>query len=425
MANDFNEFITKYAKEGLDTAMVLKSVTGAFEEGAKSVPLEFTDAKTVKVMKLQTSGLGTYRRANEGSTAGTGPYSSFNSSQTPDGYPIGNANAQWESFTLQWDRAVQFRIDRISNMQNALKITASLMGEFERTKVIPEIDTLRISYLASLANVTLGNYVVESPTATSTDTGIIHCFNNGFKYLTEMGVANENQIIIVNPDIMNLIRNTPELFRRLTQEDVKYGDVHLAITKYDGRRIIEAPSDRMVTNVIAIESGIATTASSKSINYMIAATGNVIPVKQIRNIQTFDPSVVQDYDGYKINFHIFHGIFVPENKVPSIYVSVSNTLSDYATGGMKVALVPGTATNQWVMTGAYSIPAGAAGNVITSESAFTLGSTVTVDGTNIKYVTVGTANTDATVTERYFAIINGANVVTNATAAAITLPKAS
>lgn len=422
--NNFQEFITQYMKKGLDTAMVLKSVTDVLEQGAKTVPIEFTDARNVKVMRMQTSGLGSYRRANEGSVAGTGQYASYNS--IPDGYPIGGVANEWDTFTLQWDRAVQFRVDKISDMQQAMKITASLMGEFQRTKVIPEIDTLRISYLASVANATLGNLVTETPTATSTDTGIIHCFNRGFEYLTQMGVQNENQVIYANPIIMTLIRNTPELFRRLTQEDVKVGDINLAITKYDGRRIIEVPSDRMITNAIALASGgVIPSASSVSINYLICAVGNVIPIKQIENVQTFDPSVVQDFDGYKINFHLFHGIFVPFNKIPSIYVSTSTALGAYANGGLKVALVPGTATNTWIMNGAYSIPAGAIGNVVRKATAFTMGEVVTVDGSTVAYVEPGTQNTDTTATQYYFAIINGANVVTNMTDGAVTLPKAS
>jgi hypothetical protein len=416
--NEFDELITKYQK-ALDTVMVLDSASAVFEGGAKWAPLNFDENGTVKIMRIQTSAMGNYRAANQATYTDTN-HSSY---PTNDGYKIGNVAAQWEQFTLQWNRGIQFRIDEITDKQLAGLVLAHTATEFYRTQVVPEVDTLRFSTLASKANASLGNLVTETPTALNDSTGIIHCFNTGFQYLTEMGVRDEDQVIVCNPSVMSLIRNTAELTKFLDVDKRTVGAISVGFTTFLGREIKVCPSDRFITNAIATEDGALPTASSVTINYMIADRKAAIPVTMLKKVKTYGPEVVQDFDGSKINFHLFHGIFVPTNKVPAIYVSVATKLSNFATAALRVSLSAGEDTNGWVLNAAYSIPGGKLGTVVVSATAQTVGSTVTIDGTNIKEIKPGVENIDATATGYFFSLVDGTGLVVAATSAKVTLPK--
>jgi hypothetical protein len=416
--NEFDELITKYQK-ALDTVMVQDSVSAIFEGGAKWAPLNFDDNGIVKIFKITTDGMGDYRAANQSQNTGTN-YSSYPNN---DGYKIGGTVGHWEQFQLQWNRGEQFRIDTITDKQLGGMAIGHTATEFMRTQVVPEVDTMRFSYLASKANASLGNLVTETPTSLNDDTGIIHRFNAAFQYLTEMGVDDKDQVIIVNPSIMALIRNTAELTKFLDASNRTVGAITVGFTTFLGREIRVCPSNRFITNAITTNNGVAYTAASKTINYIVADRKAAIPVTMVKNVRQFGPDVVQDFDGTKVNFHLFHGIFVPDNKVPAIYVSVASALSTFTTNSLRVSLSAGNDTNGWVLNAAYSIPAGKNGTVVVSATAKTVGSTVTIDGTNIKEIKPGVENIDATATGYFFSLVDGTGLVVAATSAKVTLPK--
>ena len=416
--NTFGELITKYQK-ALDTVLVLKSASAIFEGGEKWAPLNFDDNGIVKIFKIQTDGMADYRAANQSSNSDSN-HSSFPAS---DGYKVGGVAGQWETFQLQWNRGIQFRIDTITDKQLGGLAIGHTATEFMRTQVVPEVDTMRFSTIASKANAILGNLVTEAPTALNDNTGVIHCFNAGFQYLTEMGVDDDDQVIVVNPALMALIRNTVELTKFLDVGTRTVGAISVGFTTFLGREIKECPSNRFITNAITTENGAVPTASSKTINYIIADRKAVIPVTMLKNVRVFDSSVVQDFDGTKINFHLFHGVFIPVNKIPAIYVSVSSSLSAFSTASLRVALSTGADTNGWVLDAAYSVPAGRNGSVVYSAAAQTVGTTVTIDGSTIKKAVEGVENIDAVATNYYFSLVDGSGLVINANPVAITLPK--
>lgn len=426
MANELLERITKYATSGLDSVLAVESASRLLEEGKKWVRFEFTGAKKVKIGTLVTSGLANYSRANEGTTAAG--YVEYTGGENGDGYKRGDTKLKWTEYELQWDRAIQLLIDEISDEQDAGLVIGNALTELNRTQVVPEIDTLRFSYIASCANATLGNLVVgDTPTALNDSTGIIHKFNVGFEWLKEHSVPEEDEIIYVNPTIMTLIRNTAELQKWITQAEYKVGKVTFTIQEYMGRPIETVVSDRFVTNVIAGANGTYAGTNSKAINFMIVSKKAVIPFVKIQNVKTFDPKVVQDSDAWKVDYHIFHGCIIPVEKIPAIYVSLSTNSGNTVTNLLSVALDSGAANTQWVFKHGYTNPSGKLGTIVYSSSEFTLNSTYTIDGTNIKSVADGDIITEsAAITDQttgyYFAMLDGLGVCIAKSPAIVKLP---
>lgn len=409
MANNI-QLIEKYLPEVVDKVLATESKTALLENGQKFIDLNFKEAGYVRILSILMDGLSDYYRVNHVGVAGSLAYSHDNQNNGADyrdGYARGNASATWEIFQLQYDRGKQFLVDYIDNEETAGAVIANLLGEFLRTKVIPEIDALRFSKIAGKANAGLGNLVTE----TTFSSGILASWNTAFEWLTEHEVPEEDQVVFCNPSIYTALQNDANLTKYITQEDFRSErGVTFKLQAFNGRPIIVVPSDRFYTDIVIGANGYYPSADAKVINYIVCSKKAVIPVVKLNKSKVWTPEAVQDFDGYKVNVRIYHDVFVPKNKVPAIYVSVGNTTASTKASLLSLVLSTGSVQNAYVLDEWYTTPAGILGSVVTAQSAFTLGSTITVDGTTIKAVTPATDFVE-TNSSAYFALIDSANRV--------------
>lgn len=411
MANSIG-LITKYMQEAIDTVLTQEAKTNVLVNGSKFIDLNFKETGYVKVMSLLMDGLSDYYRVNNGLGSASNGYSTYPSN---DGYKVGDTSAKWELFQLEYDRGRQFRVDNMDNEETAGLVIGNLLAEFLRTKVVPEVDAVRFSKMAKKCNVALGNLVSETINANQ----IIGRFNSAFEWLFEHGVPEEEQVIFVSPNVMTLIRNTTELYKRLTQDEYRNSDVTFTIEKYEGRQIIEVPSNRFFTGVVTTDNGYMPSANSYVINFMIASKKAVVPVVKLEKSKIWTPEQVQDFDGYKVNFRMYHDIIIPKNKVPAIYTSVSAVAGTTKTNLLSVALTK--VTSGYTLDAYYTTPVGLMGTVVRSATAFTLGNTYT---TSSSVVAVGEGDTFtkfASETAQYFALLDGSGKCI-AVSGSVTLP---
>lgn len=411
MANSIG-LITKYMQEAIDTVLTQEAKTNVLVNGSKFIDLNFKETGYVKVMSLLMDGLSDYYRVNNGLGSASNGYSTYPSN---DGYKVGDTSAKWELFQLEYDRGRQFRVDNMDNEETAGLVIGNLLAEFLRTKVVPEVDAVRFSKMAKKCNVALGNLVSETINANQ----IIGRFNSAFEWLFEHGVPEEEQVIFVSPNVMTLIRNTTELYKRLTQDEYRNSDVTFTIEKYEGRQIIEVPSNRFFTGVVTTDNGYMPSANSYVINFMIASKKAVVPVVKLEKSKIWTPEQVQDFDGYKVNFRMYHDIIIPKNKVPAIYTSVSAVAGTTKTNLLSVALTK--VNSGYTLDAYYTTPVGLMGTVVRSATAFTLGNTY---NTSSSVVAVGEGDTFtkfASETAQYFALLDGSGKCI-AVSGSVTLP---
>lgn len=411
MANSIG-LITKYMQEAIDTVLTQEAKTNVLVNGSKFIDLNFKETGYVKVMSLLMDGLSDYYRVNNGLGSASNGYSTYPSN---DGYKVGDTSAKWELFQLEYDRGRQFRVDNMDNEETAGLVIGNLLAEFLRTKVVPEVDAVRFSKMAKKCNVALGNLVSETINANQ----IIGRFNSAFEWLFEHGVPEEEQVIFVSPNVMTLIRNTTELYKRLTQDEYRNSDVTFTIEKYEGRQIIEVPSNRFFTGVVTTDNGYMPSANSYVINFMIASKKAVVPVVKLEKSKIWTPEQVQDFDGYKVNFRMYHDIIIPKNKVPAIYTSVSAVAGTTKTNLLSVALTK--VNSGYTLDAYYTTPVGLMGTVVRSATAFTLGNKY---NTSSSVVAVGEGDTFtkfASETAQYFALLDGSGKCI-AVSGSVTLP---
>ena len=414
MANNIAR-IEKYTQNAIDTVFALESKTRVLENGAKYIDVNFKEAGYVKIMSLLMDGLSDYYRVNNGLGSSNNGYSAY---PTLDGYKVGDATATWEIFQLQYDRGKQFRIDNMDNEETAGLMIGNLLTEFLRVKVVPEIDAVRFAKICSKASATLGNYTTTA-TASLTN-GIIAEFNKGYEWLTEHEVPEEDQVIFVSPAVMTLIRNTTELYKKLSQEEYKNGDVTFTIETYEGRPIIVVPINRFYTDINVGANGYLPKSGSKAINFIICSKKCIVPIVKLEKSKIWTPDQVQDFDGYKVNFRLYHDVIIPKNKIAGVYVNVSTTDANTKTALLSVDLA--LDSSAYTLKEYFTNPAGLLGRVVVSASAFTLGQAVTVNETTVKSLPVGASfEKFASETAEYFALLDN-NDVAIAVSGSVTLP---
>ena len=379
------EVITKYLPQAVDKYFAAESKTAVLEQGSKFIDVNFNEAGYVKIASFLMDGLSDYYKT-QGSVAPSNPadYAAYagnvNAGQR-DGFEIGGVSVKWEIFRLQYVRGKQFRIDYIENEETAGITIGNAIEEFNRVKVIPEVDATRFSIIADTTSVSLGNMVSETVAANQ----IISKFNDAFEWLTENEVPEEEQIIFVSPSVMTLIRNSTELTKFLTQGDYRAASgIDFTVEKYGGRPIIEVPSNRFFTNVLVTNNGYRPQTSSKVINFMVVSAKAVIPIRKLEWNKIYGPELsgIAGFHGYIINYLIYHGVVIPENKITGVYVSVSETNASTKTALLKVSTKAGSAQYGWVMDRYFTNPAGLRGYIVYAyANSFTLGGDISSVGT--------------------------------------------
>jgi hypothetical protein len=410
------EVITTYLPGAIDKYFAHDSKTAVLEKGKKYIDVNFNETGYVKIASILMDGLSDYYQTQQNSENFVAPntarptdaeapnyaaYAGNVASGSRDGFAIGGVDVQWEIFRLQWVRGKQFRIDYIANEETAGVIIGNALEEFHRLKVIPEVDVSRFSFMADQASASLGNLKTETIAANT----IMAKFNEAFEWLFNMGVPSDQQIIFVSASTMTKIRNTTELTKFLTQGDYRSeAGIDFTVTKYMGRPIIEVPNDRFFTEALLTNNGYRATSGSKSLNYMVVSTKAVVPVRKLEHQKVYGPELsgLAGFHGYLINYLIYHGIFVPRNKVPGIYVSVSESAATAVVNTLMLD-IRNNADHSWRIVNYFTNPVGMRGTIVYSaEELGNLGSSVTIDGTDVKAVKVGDVVAESAGNKAYY-----------------------
>lgn len=367
MANTF-ELITKYMTGAIDSILVGESKTAILDNGSKWVDVNFNEAGYVKVASRLMDGLSDYYRVNNGTLGSDYVHKQDGGG---DGYKKANIGLKWEVFPLRYDRGAQAQVDSMDDEEAAGLVIANLATDFTREKVVPEIDATTFSTIAGKCSASLGNYKVE----TIADNKVLKGFTDAFVWMKNHGVPDGDQIIYVSATLWGKILNSTELTRYITQMDYRSNDITFNVNGFMGRPIIVVEEDRFFTDVECGANGYYATDDSKVINYMVVSRKAVIPIKKLQIFKIFGREVVQDFDGYKFNYRLYHDCVIPKNKVVASYCSVSSVAANTVSRLLDVLLEEGSASGATKVTEYYSEPAGIFGDLYFSTSAVTVGGT--------------------------------------------------
>lgn len=425
MAYNAISLITKYSTEAWDKVYKQES-RSAILDGNKDL-IKFVGAKTVKIAKYSSTGLGNYQRANTpvaGNYGGDG-HGTGDVVGTGYGYPQGAASVTWEEFTISNDRAVQLRIDLFDDEETGGLAVAMATTEETRTTVVPEVDAYVFSKIAENAGIVSNSPINMSATlGMGAQDGPIARLNEAFLWLEENEVPAEEQVIFCSPTFYNKLRSTNELIRTLTQSEYAK-NVKFTMGEYEDRPIISVPTRRFRTLIdLYPEGGYGWKQGSQEIDFIVCAKSAVYHVTKYDKVRVIEPKAVQDFDGYKVNVRVYHDVFVPDNKRCAIYCHVSGERAVAPTlNTADVSLLFNNPADKRFITG-YAINPGnlfVEGLYVSATGGITLGTALTSisDAKSVPFYGEVPADVDGAVTP--FAVLNGKVV---AVGSPITIPAA-
>lgn len=337
----------EYAKRFLpviDAIYKNAAVTEGMDAAARA---DFSGVNEVKVLKVSTTGLGDYSRAN--------------------GYPKGDVTAAWETLTLTEERGKELSIDRMDDEETLGMAFGAVTGNFMREHVVPELDAYRFAKYAGMSGIS------TTTAALLTKETILAAIDEAVRQMDEDEVPAEGRRLYVNSDLKPILNSA------LNRQWGSDGTVNTVLAGYNNMPIIYVPKTRFYTGITlsdgssnwgyaksgatyalvasqpadwatkykdyyTVSGGVysavtgetaptwaadtyykKTSDPAANINFMVIYPGAILQVKKFALPKIFSPDVNQDKDAWKFQFRLYHDAFVYENKVKGLYLHKSTT----------------------------------------------------------------------------------------------------
>ncbi len=361
------ENTTRYTAE-LDKMFQQKSATGFFADNALAT--KFVGAKTVIIPDVNFQGLADYDRDT--------------------GFSRGAITVSNASYTMAMDRARSLQIDREDMDETGVaSLAGQILGEYVRTKVVPECDAYVISKLAGLAqsraNTLDGD--IDSPYET-----LINLINE----VQSVVGFDEELVAFIDSNIFALLQNSAEISKMITVSDFKQGEVSLKVKSVNGVTLIPVVSERMKTAYTFQNNaagGFVPASNARNIYMLVCPKNGAHLVKKTENMRIFTPEQNIDADAYKFDYRIYYDVFVAKSGLDAVWSWVSPELTITAqpqnksvtegsiSGSMAVtASTTGTLSYQW-----YSCEDDSGNGAVKVAGAVNASLTIPTDLTEGKY----------------------------------------
>ena len=293
----------------LDKVAIQEAKTGWMDANAGQVI--YNGGAEVKIPIMSVQGMGDYDREN--------------------GYVQGGVTLTYQTRTMTQDRGRKFRLDPIDiNESNFIATASSVMAEFQRTFVIPEIDAYRISKIATEAITAKKAGMVEyGYTPGATGTSALRKFKEGITAVREMGY---NGPLVCHATPTFMMELDLELAGKISATTFAQGGIDTQVPSVDGVPLVATDAARMYTAITIYDGktegqkqgGYAKGTTGKDINFMILPRTTPIAITKQDVMRIFDPTVLQELNSWQMDYRRFHDLWVLDNKLNSIYLNIKD-----------------------------------------------------------------------------------------------------
>lgn len=286
-------------------AQMLASATSAFME-ANAGQVKYDGGDTVHIPEISMQGLAKYDR--------------------DEGFNQGSVTLKFNPYKMTQDRGRTFQLDSMDvNETNFVATAGTVMGEFQRTQVIPEIDSYRYSKIAALA--TTENKVTTGFTpAVAT---ILDKLEAEITDIQDVVGEDEGLIIVMSTKLRTILNNADKFNRYLNVAEFKNGAVNTTVKSFNDIPILGVPSARMKTAYVFNDGktanqqagGFKADTGAKDINWIIMPQRATIAVSKTDKVRVFTPELNQKADAWKIDYRKYHDLWIPKNRFAAIRVN--------------------------------------------------------------------------------------------------------
>ena len=301
MANNLGAYVTKFTTR-LDKVIERECLTNDLNMNGDLLG-ELSGAGEIKVAKMAMDGLGDYSRTS--------------------GFVQGAVTTDWETMQLRYDRGREFVIDSIDDEERDAIVSANVMAEFERTKVVPEVDAVRFAVLAEKAG------TVESGALTTAD-GALDAVLAAEQAIEDEGADLAQCILYCTSAVKGLLRKAQNY--RIGQGEEPNG----RFKSFDDMKIVTVPANRFYDAIDLYDGTSADetaggyvkhaatttpepTAAGVGLNFMIVHPSACSAIQKHKKLRYFAPDTNQDADAHKWQVRLFHDLLVYDNRAGLIY----------------------------------------------------------------------------------------------------------
>lgn len=265
--------------------------------------VKYTGGDEVKIPKISLVGLGNYDR--------------------DAGFKQGSVTLSYETMKLTQDRGRTFQLDSQDvDETNFVASAGMVMGEFQRTQVVPEVDAYRYAKIYEKAK------TGHSSTYTATAKDIIDKLEADIATVQDKMGDNEPLVICMNRKVHALLNNAEGIQKYINVGDFNNGFVSTKVKIFNDVPILDVPSARFKTAYTfnagdtADKGGFEASSGAQEMNWIIIARRAAIAVVKTDKIRIFAPDVNQKADAWKIDYRKYHDLWVKDNSLDGIIVNV-------------------------------------------------------------------------------------------------------
>lgn len=292
----------------LDKAAVELATSGWMEPNSSLI--RYTGGKTVKVPQIVMDGLADYN----------------------NGFVDGDVTLTWQDLTFAMDRGRRFSLDEHEvNDTNFVATASQVMGEFQRTRVVPEIDAYRYSKIAAGA---IANKRASGEYTPSADDILSKLYYD--VAAVQDAVGNDTPLVITMSTLVAAILDTSsEISKKLDVVDFRQGGVTLKVSALNGEHPIRrVGSGRLKSAYIFADGktegqktgGFAPAENALDVNWIICPRTVPIAVSRTDKVRIFDPETNQSARAWAIDYRKYHDLWITDNKWPQVWVNCKQVL---------------------------------------------------------------------------------------------------
>jgi hypothetical protein len=268
---------------------VRASITNRLD--AESQQFDFHGADELKILKLNTTGLGDYKK--------------------DVGYPQGAITAVWETIKLEQDRGVKFLLDRVDDDEVMGLTIGRVAQNFVDYQMAPELDAYRFAKFAAGAG--------RSETGALDKTTILDAIDTAKSHLNKNNVPKEGRILFVNEDLETAFNGA------INRSWANESTINREVFRYNGMDILFVPPNRFHDEIVlhsGEEDKWGYDPDGKEINFMLLYPKAVVQARKVSNpkfISADEPA--NEVDSNKFMFRIYHDAFVLDRYKDGVYVN--------------------------------------------------------------------------------------------------------
>lgn len=257
---------------------------------------EFSDSGEIKVATIAMDGLANYDRAT--------------------GFVDGEVTTDWETYKLRYDRGRAFSIDAMDDEERAGIVSANVMAEFERTKVIPEVDAIRFATLAANAGETTAADITTADAA-------YKAVATAEEAVEDAGVDLSTCLFYCTSTIKRLLRENQKQNYRLSQGENPNGNFLM----WDEMKIVTVPTARFQSKITLLDGttedqeagGFTAAGDALALNFMIVHPSAAAAIQRHKKLRYFSPDTNQKRDAHLWQYRLFHDLLVYQKQKAKIY----------------------------------------------------------------------------------------------------------